>query len=329
MPCWKRRRAASDVLRMAHIKAWVAGTAACSAARSMKLTILSETASFRKAYPGLAFHGLSGIASCNLFVAFSDFPAIGFRKPSPLIKGETLRIRPRWQAISLITGFASRPVYDTTPWISAPLMGFARAAAAAAVAAGRQSVSGHQLLAEKALGGQGDANPPRAGAFRASHLLSAGLSRPCRRKCPKTVLCPRSAIQDPGCHFPPPGADVIARSDFTPYAGLNYGEWSRYQFPVAIPSFDDTIRSALYLQARADRLGRPPRKAGRRSAVPSDSALVGKMDPPAFLKSHAQLKDWAVNIIRLLARKTCILLYQEGGRQTCVEHLLKPGDSPP
>lgn len=237
----------------------------------MKLTIVETglvpapiRASFVD-YPGM-FRAL---------VRASD-PAMDFETVS-VIKGETLPDPASLEAI-LITG-SPAGVYDDDPWIG-PLMDFARAAAAAAVP--QVGICfGHQLLAE-ALGGKVIKSPKGWGVGRHTYDVQAcpGLVA---KNCPKTISV--AVSHQDQVVTPPPGAEVIARSDFTPYAGLHYANGSAISFQCH-PEFDDTYSAALYT-AREDRLGPAAAQAVASLAAPGDNALVGEWIAD-FLKSRAR-----------------------------------------
>ena len=237
----------------------------------MKLTIVETglvpepiRASFVD-YPGM-FRAL---------VRASD-PAMTFDTVS-VIKGEVLPDPASLEAI-LITG-SPAGVYDDYPWIGT-LMDFARAAAAAGVP--QVGICfGHQLLAE-ALGGKVIKSPKGWGVGRHTYDVQAcpGLVA---KNCPKTISVAVSH-QDQVVSLPP-GAEVIARSDFTPYAGLHYANGPAISFQCH-PEFEDAYSAALYT-ARADRLGPAAAQAVASLAAPGDNALVGQWIAD-FLKSHAR-----------------------------------------
>ena len=203
-------------------------------------------------------------------------PAMTFDTVS-VIKGEALPDPASLDAI-LVTG-SPAGVYDDHPWIG-PLMDFARAAATADVP--QVGICfGHQLLAE-ALGGKVIKSPKGWGVGRHTYevLACPGLAA---ETCPKTISVAVSH-QDQVVTLPP-GAEVIARSDFTPYAGLYYANGPAISFQCH-PEFDDAYSAALYT-AREDRLGPAAAQAVASLAVPGDNALVGEWIAD-FLKSHAR-----------------------------------------
>ncbi|KDA03432.1 type 1 glutamine amidotransferase [Hyphomonas oceanitis] len=225
----------------------------------MKLTIIETglvpepiRASFVD-YPGM-FRAL---------IRASD-PSISFETVS-VIKGESLPNPARLEAI-LITG-SPAGVYDDEPWM-APLMDFIRAAATAEVP--QVGICfGHQAIAE-ALGGKVIKSPKGWGVGRHTYDVEAcpGLVA---KNCPKTISVAVSH-QDQVVTLPP-GAEVIARSDFTPHAGLHYAQAPALSFQCH-PEFDDTYSAALYT-ARKERLGAAAEAAVSSLATPNDNDVLG------------------------------------------------------
>lgn len=141
----------------------------------------------------------------------------------------------------IVTGSAAG-VYDDLPWIPT-LMRFLRAARHNAKLVG--ICFGHQAMAE-AFGGSVE---------KSSKGWGVGLHR-YDIVTPSTWMddVPRVAI--PASHQDqvvrlPPGARVISTSDFTPYAGLDYGDAISFQFH---PEFGADFAAAL-IEMRRDRLG--------------------------------------------------------------------------
>ncbi len=164
----------------------------------------------------------------------------------------------------LITG-SSAGVYDPLPWI-APLKAFLNAAKGEKAMVG--VCFGHQIMAE-AFGGRVE---------KSSKGWGVGLNR--------YQILEREPWMDDAADFaipashqdqvvmPPPGARVIAASDFTPYAGLAYAD------PLAIsfqghPEFDPAYAEALienrrgtrYTEAQADAAVASLREANDRARV--------------------------------------------------------------
>jgi len=113
----------------------------------------------------------------------------------------------------LITGGASG-AYDPDPWIGAT-MDFLRAARGQAALVG--VCLGHQLMAQ-AFGGQVIKSPKGWGIGENEYCLL--LREPWMDEGPDTIRLPASH-QDQVVGKPP-GAEVFAASDFTPFAGLVY-----------------------------------------------------------------------------------------------------------
>lgn len=209
---------------------------------------------------------------------FDDYPAM-FRQllsvSAPdlqfetvsVIRGDRLPAPSEIEAV-LITG-SPAGVYDADPWI-APLMEFIRSAAADRVP--QVGICfGHQILAE-ALGGKVIKSEKGWGVGRHTYEM---------RTCPDWTEgdCP-AAISVPVSHQDqvvalPPGASVIAASEFTPFAGLDYGETPAMSFQCH-PEFSPVYSSALY-GIRRDRLGVETVDAADASlAEPLDNARLGR-----------------------------------------------------
>jgi GMP synthase-like glutamine amidotransferase len=203
-------------------------------------------------------------------------PSISFETVS-VIKGKNLPDPAGLDAI-LITG-SPAGVYDDLPWME-PLKEFIRGAASAGVPQ-IGICFGHQIIAE-ALGGKVIKSPKGWGVGRHTYdvLACPGLDA---EKCPASVSVAVSH-QDQVIALPP-GAAVIARSDFTPYAGLYYADAPAISFQCH-PEFDDTYSAALYA-ARAERLGPAAAEAIASLATPGANALMGRW-MTGFLASHAR-----------------------------------------
>ncbi|KCZ51104.1 type 1 glutamine amidotransferase [Hyphomonas pacifica] len=186
---------------------------------------------------------------------FEDYPAmfrrlIGAADPDlqyetvSVIKGRALPDPSRLDAV-LITG-SPAGVYDSDPWI-APLMQFIREAAGAGVP--QVGICfGHQVMAE-ALGGKVIKSPKGWGIGRHTYEMKA-----CPdwigEACPATISVPVSH-QDQVVALPP-GAGVLAASEFTPYAAIDYGAVPAMSFQCH-PEFNEAYSAALYTA----RKGRP------------------------------------------------------------------------
>lgn len=222
--------------------------------------------------------------------AFDDYPAMFrqlLRAADPelefetisVIRGESLPDPASLQAI-LITG-SPAGVYDDDPWI-APLKEFIRRAADAGVPQ-IGICFGHQVMAE-ALGGKVVKSEKGWGIGRHTYKVQA-----CPDwtggDCPQSVSVPVSH-QDQVVALPP-GARVIAASDFTPFAALDYGETPAISFQCH-PEFDPKYSAALY----EIRKGRPLAEAAVDAAIQSLGAPLDNM----------RLGRWIARFIRQFAQ---------------------------
>lgn len=174
----------------------------------------------------------------------------------------------------LVTG-SSAGVYEDLPWI-APAEDFLRAAKGQAALVG--VCFGHQLMAQ-AFGGQVIKSPKGWGV--GEHDYRIVRSEP--------WMDSAASIRLPASHQDqvvslPPGAEVYAASDFTPFAGLVWPDdraMSIQPHPEFAPAYAiDLIehrRDAVYPQEQADR-------AVASFAAPDDRARVGRWIAN-FLKS--------------------------------------------
>lgn len=159
-----------------------------------------------------------------------------------LVKGEALPDPAALDAV-LYTG-SPAGVYDPEPWIT-PLMDFIRHAAAARTP--QVGICfGHQIMGE-ALGGK---------------VVKSGKGWGIGRHTYEIVQCPDWA--GPPCPptlsvavshqdqvvVRPPSASIIARSEFTPFAGLNYEDCPAISFQCH-PEFEPDYAAALYNARRA------------------------------------------------------------------------------
>lgn len=196
--------------------------------------------------------GLVPEAICS---AFEDYPAMFRRMMAGLgdftfetvsvVKGEVL---PRPQELEgvMITG-SPAGVYDPEPWLGSLTEFIQQAAGQNLPMVG--ICFGHQILAE-ALGGKVVKSDKGWGVGRHTYEVVA---------CPDFVgeACPAEisaavSHQDQVVTLPP-GAHIIAASDFTPYAGLYYPGAPALSFQCH-PEFSDAYSAALYA-ARRSRLG--------------------------------------------------------------------------
>lgn len=157
---------------------------------------------------------------------------------------------------------SSAGVYDGLPWID-ELMAFLRQARGGAKLAG--ICFGHQAMAQ-AFGGAVVKSPKGWGVGLHRYELPV---RPHWMDDVPAVAAPASH-QDQVVALPS-GARVIARSAFTPYAGLDYGDAISFQFH---PEFSPAFAAAL-IEAGRDRYGALADAAIRSHAEPNDCARVG------------------------------------------------------
>lgn len=197
----------------------------------------------------------TGLVPETIRGGFEDYPAMfrhmmsrvgtyGFDTVS-VVKGEALPAPAPLEAV-MITG-SPAGVYDSEPWI-APLMDFIRKAASENVPM-VGICFGHQILAE-ALGGKVVKSDKGWGVGRHTYdvvACPAFLEEACPAEISAAVSHQDQVVQLP------PGASVIAASDFTPYAGLYYPEAPALSFQCH-PEFSDAYSAALYA-ARRHRLG--------------------------------------------------------------------------
>lgn len=153
-------------------------------------------------------------------------------------------------------------VYDPLPWIP-PLMDFLRQAR------GRQPIVGicfgHQAMAQ-AWGGQVIKSPKGWGVGLHRYDVA---DRPAWM--PDVPHLDVPASHQDQVVVPPPGARVVARSDFTPYAALDYGDALSVQFH---PEFSPEFAVAL-IETLRDRYGPLADPAIASHAKPADSKRVG------------------------------------------------------
>lgn len=183
-------------------------------------------------YPAMFRHMMSGVGAY-------EFETVSVVKGDALPEADMLEV-------VMITG-SPAGVYDDEAWIG-PLMDFIRAGAGAGVP--QVGICfGHQILAE-ALGGKVVKSDRGWGVGR--HTYDVVTCPPfVDLECPPTISAAVSH-QDQVVALPP-GAQVIAASDFTPYAGLYYPEAPALSFQCH-PEFQDAYSAALY-SLRRPRLG--------------------------------------------------------------------------
>ena len=166
----------------------------------------------------------------------------------------------------VITGSAAG-VYEDLPWID-PLMRFLRR-----MRGRRRMVGicfGHQILAQ-AYGGQVIKSPKGWGV--GLQRYDVGAAEPWVGDVRQVAL--PASHQDQVVEAPP-GANVILRSDFTPYAGLTYDDGAAISFQ-AHPEFVPAFATALIEARRGTRFDHQAADAAIASlAQPNDNARVAR-----------------------------------------------------
>jgi len=191
-----------------------------------------------------------------------------------LVKGETLPDPATLDAV-LYTG-SPASVYDPEPWI-APLMDFI-AAAAAARTPQVGICFGHQIMGE-ALGGKVVKSDKGWGVGRHTYeVVQCPDWSP--SPCPPTLSVAVSH-QDQVVRCPP-SATVIAASEFTPFAGLDYQGFPAISFQCH-PEFEPDFAAALYGARRT--------ALGKQQADAAVSSLAGGCD-------RRLLARWIVSFLR-------------------------------
>ena len=204
-------------------------------------------------------------------------PTLSFETVS-VVKGDRLPDVSETEAV-VITGSAAG-VYESHPWLE-PLSVFIRAAADARVP--QVGICfGHQILAQ-ALGGEVVKSEKGWGLGRHTYEM---LTCPAWADddCPASISVAVSH-QDQVVALPP-GAKVIAKSEFTPFAGVEYTEQRAMSFQCH-PEFSAEFSAALYESRR----GRPLSDQQVETATQSLSQPL----------DNARLGRWMVNFVKATA----------------------------
>jgi GMP synthase-like glutamine amidotransferase len=160
----------------------------------------------------------------------------------------------------LLTGSAAG-VYDDLPWI-APLKAFLRAARGRAKLVG--ICFGHQIMAE-AFGGRVVKSPKGWGIG----LHRYGVAGPAPWMDDAAAIRVAASHQDQVVEAPP-GARISLASEFTPFAGLDYGDAISFQcHPEFTPEF-----SIALLEARREVHGAATAAAIESLRTPDDAARM-------------------------------------------------------
>ena len=169
---------------------------------------------------------------------------------------------PKAHGAYLITG-SPAGVYDPLPWIE-PLMAFIRSAAEAKMIG---VCFGHQVMAQ-ALGGQ---------VIKSPKGWAAGLQRyeivhPQRWTNGERQIAVPASHQDQVV-VQPPGTDIVAASDFTPFAALAWKDRPAISFQFH-PEFSPAYARGLIVK-RYDRVNDPDAAIASLDA-PNDNEVVGR-----------------------------------------------------
>jgi GMP synthase-like glutamine amidotransferase len=209
----------------------------------------------------------TGYPPGNLADEFGDYPAMfqsllgdGFEVESFDVQAGCLP-EPQAHHAYLITG-SPAGVYDPFPWI-APLMDFIRSAGQAKMVG---VCFGHQVMAE-ALGGHVEKSNKGWGA--GLHGYTVVHSEP--------WIDTAGVIAIPASHqdqviVQPPNSEVVAASDFTPFAALAWTDRSAISFQFH-PEFTPAFAKAL-IENRYDCVPNPDAAIASLDA-PNDNAVVG------------------------------------------------------
>lgn len=209
----------------------------------------------------------TGYPPGNLADEFGDYPQMfgrllgdGFEVQSYDVQKGELPDAGAHEAY-LITG-SPAGVYDPYPWI-APLMDFIRSANGAKMIG---VCFGHQVMAE-ALGGHVEKSDKGWGA--GLHRYTVVQSEP--------WIDTAGTIAIPASHqdqviVQPPNTEVVAASDFTPFASLAWQDRPAISFQFH-PEFSAAFAKAL-IEKRYDRIPDPD-TAIASLAAPNDNAVVG------------------------------------------------------
>ena len=192
-----------------------------------------------------------------------------------VIKGAALPDPASLDAV-LITG-SPAGVYDQDPWI-APLMDFIRSVAGAGIP--QVGICfGHQIMAE-ALGGKVIKSPKGWGIGR--HTYEMKICPDWAADCPSTISVGVSH-QDQVVALPP-GANILAASEFTPIAAIDYVQARAMSFQCH-PEFSAEYCEALYTVRKGRGLSEEQVDAAIQSlAKPLDNQRLGRWIA-AFIRS--------------------------------------------
>jgi GMP synthase-like glutamine amidotransferase len=222
----------------------------------------------------------TGFPPADLVSSFGDYPTMFEQLLGPGFEVETFDVQagklpadPAAHGAYLVTG-SPAGVYDPLPWI-APLMEFIRAAK------DRPMVGvcfGHQVMAQ-ALGGQVIKSPKGWGAG----LHSYDVVRPQPWTNGERKVAIPASHQDQVV-VQPPASEVVAKSDFTPFAALAWTDRPAISFQFH-PEFSVAYAKAL-IEKRYDRVNAPDAALASLDA-PNDNDRVGAWIRTFLTENHA------------------------------------------
>lgn len=212
----------------------------------------------------------------DLAERFGDYPAMlrellghGFEIETLVVQAGELPTDPAYYDAYLITG-SPAGVYDPLPWVG-PLLDFIRSAK------GQKMVGvcfGHQAMAQ-ALGGKVEKSDKGWGV--GLHRYDIVGSKP--------WLDSGTAIAVPVSHqdqvvVQPPQTEVVASSDFTPFAALAWTDRPAISFQFH-PEFEPAYAKALI--------------ALRRDLLPEPDAAAASLDEP---NDRTRVAEWIRNFLK-------------------------------
>jgi GMP synthase-like glutamine amidotransferase len=222
----------------------------------------------------------TGFPPADLVSSFGDYPTMFAQLLGPGFEVETFDVQagelpadPAAHGAYLVTG-SPAGVYDPLPWI-APLMQFIRAAK------DRPMVGvcfGHQVMAQ-ALGGQVIKSPK--GWSAGLHSYDVVNPQPWTNGERKVAI---PASHQDQVVVQPPASEVVAKSDFTPFAALAWTDRPAISFQFH-PEFSVAYAKAL-IEKRYDRVNAPDAALASLDA-PNDNDRVGAWIRTFLTENHA------------------------------------------